>query len=107
MPIREVNLWGGKLNFNPGPFNFKEHELIILMANASCGSGAGYLTDILTAQVAFLRLRLRLAVRHPPGPAESGHWLRSSRHCPGLAGHARQHDLAPGSREYGLHVQAA
>jgi OPT family small oligopeptide transporter len=40
-------------NLNPGPFNFKEHGLIVLMANAAYGSGPGYFTDILTAQYAF------------------------------------------------------
>lgn len=53
LPNRELNLLGLKFNLNPGPFNFKEHGLIVLMANAAYGSGAGYFTDILTAQKAF------------------------------------------------------
>ncbi|KAJ6441030.1 OPT oligopeptide transporter [Purpureocillium lavendulum] len=53
LPNREFNLFGLKFNLNPGPFNFKEHGLIVLMANAAYGAGAGYFTDILTAQKAF------------------------------------------------------
>jgi OPT family small oligopeptide transporter len=52
-PDRELSLFGLKFNLNPGPFNFKEHGLIVLMANAAYGGGAGYFTDILTAQKAF------------------------------------------------------
>lgn len=53
MPDRQLSLFGLKFNLSPGPFNFKEHGLIVLMANAAYGSGAGYFTDILTAQKAF------------------------------------------------------
>ncbi|KAK6206031.1 hypothetical protein LQW54_007970 [Pestalotiopsis sp. IQ-011] len=53
MPSRQWNLCGLKFTLNPGPFNFKEHGLIVLMANAAYGSGAGYFTDILTAQKAY------------------------------------------------------
>lgn len=50
MPNRQRSLFGLKFNLNPGPFNFKEHALIVMMANASYGGGAGYFTYILTAQ---------------------------------------------------------
>ena len=53
MPNRVFKLGRLRFNFNPGPFNYKEHGLIVLMANASYGGGAGYFTDILQAQVAF------------------------------------------------------
>ncbi|PNY27801.1 Sexual differentiation process protein isp4 [Tolypocladium capitatum] len=53
LPNRQYRVFGLKFNLNPGPFNFKEHGLIVLMANASYGGGAGYFTDILTAQKAF------------------------------------------------------
>ncbi|KAI0133875.1 small oligopeptide transporter [Xylariales sp. AK1849] len=53
MPDRQFKLGSIEFNLNPGPFNFKEHGLIVLMANAAYGSGAGYFTDILTAQRAF------------------------------------------------------
>jgi len=53
LPNRQWNVAGLKFNLNPGPFNFKEHALIVLMANASYGGGANYFTDILVAQKAF------------------------------------------------------
>lgn len=56
MPDREHTTFGIKWNLNPGPFNFKEHALIVIMANASFGSGAGYFTDILQAQRGFYKL---------------------------------------------------
>lgn len=52
-PDREISAFGYKFNLSPGPFNYKEHALVVLMANASYGGGAGYFTDILTAQVGF------------------------------------------------------
>lgn len=56
MPNRVFNLFGLKFNLNPGPFNFKEHALIVIMANAAYGGGVGYFTDILQAQVGFYGL---------------------------------------------------
>ena len=41
MPIRtwQVPRWlGGEFSFNPGPFNIKEHTLIVIMANAATNS---------------------------------------------------------------------
>lgn len=32
-PDRVFNLWGLKFNFKPGPFNFKEHVIIVVMSN--------------------------------------------------------------------------
>lgn len=57
-PDRQFNFMGGRISFNlnPGPFNMKEHALVVLMANAAYGGGAGYFTDILQAQVAFYGL---------------------------------------------------
>lgn len=57
MPDRQITFFGGRVNFNlnPGPFNMKEHALIVLMANAAYGGGAGYFTDILQAQVGFYK----------------------------------------------------
>ncbi|KAL1306294.1 hypothetical protein AAFC00_004379 [Neodothiora populina] len=52
-PDHEFQIGRVKFNFNPGPFNYKEHALIVIMANASYGGGAGYFTDILQAQVGF------------------------------------------------------
>lgn len=40
-------------NLNPGPFNIKEHTLIVVMANASFGTGVAYFTDTVVVQKAF------------------------------------------------------
>ena len=40
---------------NPGPFNVKEHALVVIMANVSFGGGAAYATDILLAQNRFYK----------------------------------------------------
>jgi len=53
MPNRQFNTFGVKWNLNPGPFNFKEHTIIVVMANASFGGGAGYFTDTIVAQQGF------------------------------------------------------
>jgi len=52
-PNKEFTTFGVKWNLNPGPFNFKEHTLIVIMANASFGGGAGYFTDTIAAQQGF------------------------------------------------------
>lgn len=49
-PNKELSLFGLRFNLNPGPFNFKEHAIIVMMANASYGGGYGYFTLILTTQ---------------------------------------------------------
>ncbi|KAH8671619.1 small oligopeptide transporter [Xylariales sp. PMI_506] len=56
IPNHQFDMLGVKFNLNPGPFNFKEHALVVLMANASYGSGPGYFTYILTAQKAYYGL---------------------------------------------------
>lgn len=56
LPNRQFHVMGVKFNLSPGPFNFKEHALIVLMANASYGGGAGYFTYILTSQKAYYGL---------------------------------------------------
>jgi OPT family small oligopeptide transporter len=55
MPNRQHTTFGVKWNLNPGPFNFKEHAMIVIMANASFGTGVGYFTDILQAQRGFYK----------------------------------------------------
>ncbi|KAH0152259.1 small oligopeptide transporter, partial [Aureobasidium melanogenum] len=55
MPNRQYTTFGVKWNLNPGPFNFKEHAMIVIMANASFGTGVGYFTDILQAQRGFYK----------------------------------------------------
>ena len=53
MPNKTFRTFGLEWSFNPGPFNLKEHGLIVIMANAAFGSGAGYFTDTLVAQRGF------------------------------------------------------
>ncbi|KAK4168649.1 putative oligopeptide transporter [Cladorrhinum sp. PSN259] len=49
-PDRVWNLWGLKFNLRPGPFNYKEHVIIVVMSNAAYGGGALYATDVIIAQ---------------------------------------------------------
>ncbi|CUM55232.1 uncharacterized protein AC631_00988 [Debaryomyces fabryi] len=49
--IPNIKIFGAPLN--PGPFNIKEHTLIVIMANVSFGGGAAYATDILLSQNKF------------------------------------------------------
>ncbi|EGE08053.1 small oligopeptide transporter [Trichophyton equinum CBS 127.97] len=53
IPARTFNIFGLKWNTNPGPFNIKEHVLIVVMANASFGNGVAYFTDSIQALKAF------------------------------------------------------
>lgn len=52
-PNRQFRVGKFKFNLNPGPFNMKEHTVIVVMANASFGAGQAYATDTLLAQRAF------------------------------------------------------
>lgn len=49
--IPNIKIFGTPLN--PGPFNIKEHTIIVIMANVSFGGGAAYATDILLSQNKF------------------------------------------------------
>ena len=51
MPRRKFTTFGLKWSLNPGPFNIKEHSIIVVMAGVSFS--AAYATDIILAQVAF------------------------------------------------------
>jgi hypothetical protein len=53
MPNHTFRTFGLQWNLNPGPFNFKEHGLIVIMANAAFGNGVGYFTDTIVAQRGF------------------------------------------------------
>jgi OPT family oligopeptide transporter len=53
MPSRTYRTFGLEWNLNPGSFNLKEHGLIVIMANAAFGNGAGYFTDTIVAQRGF------------------------------------------------------
>lgn len=41
LPKHQFNWFGLKWTFNPGPFNKKEHALIVIMANVTFAGGAG------------------------------------------------------------------
>jgi OPT family oligopeptide transporter len=53
MPSRQHETFGVKWNLNPGPFNVKEHAIIVVMANVSFGTA--YATDIILAQKVFYK----------------------------------------------------
>ena len=53
MPNRKFGSGRFAFNLNPGPFNMKEHTVIVVMANATFGGGAAYSTDTILAQRAF------------------------------------------------------
>ena len=53
MPSRTCKTFGVQWSLNPGPFNLKEHGLIVIMANAAIGNGVGYFTDTIVAQRGF------------------------------------------------------
>lgn len=53
LPNHVWNIGPLKFNLNPGPFNIKEHTLIVVMANASFGTGVAYFTDTVVVQKAF------------------------------------------------------
>lgn len=54
-PDRVFNLWGLKFNLRPGPFNYKEHVIIVVMSNV--GSTGEYVAGWL-----LILSRLRMAV---------------------------------------------
>lgn len=53
MPKKQFNTFGIEWSLNPGPFNIKEHSIIVVMASVSFS--AAYATDILLAQIAFYK----------------------------------------------------
>lgn len=55
MPTRQFTLWplGIRWSLNPGPFNIKEHSIIVVMASVSFS--VAYATDIILAQVVFYK----------------------------------------------------
>lgn len=56
MPNREFSFLGMKGNLNPGPFNVKEHVLIVVMANAAFGGGTGYFIDTVVSLQKFYHI---------------------------------------------------
>jgi OPT family small oligopeptide transporter len=59
MPDRQFKTFGFTWNLNPGPFNYKEHSVILVMANVSFGTA--YATDIILAQEMFYKQKFGLA----------------------------------------------
>ena len=53
LPDREFKVAGLRFNLNPGPFNIKEHTIIVVMANAAFGGGTGYFTDTIISMRKF------------------------------------------------------
>lgn len=53
MPKRKFKTFGITWSLNPGPFNMKEHCIIVIMANASFGGTTAYSTDVLLAQEVY------------------------------------------------------
>lgn len=51
LPTHKFNVFGREMSFNPGPFNIKEHVLIVVMVNT--GGTSAYATDILAIQNLF------------------------------------------------------
>jgi hypothetical protein len=56
LPKHQFNTFGLKWSFNPGPFNKKEHALIVVMANVSFSGGAAYSTFALEAMRGFYKV---------------------------------------------------
>ncbi|KAK7428496.1 hypothetical protein QQZ08_004934 [Neonectria magnoliae] len=52
-PEREFNTFGLRWSLNPGPFNIKEHAIIVVMASVSFS--VAYATDIILAQLVFYK----------------------------------------------------
>ncbi|KAI1774277.1 small oligopeptide transporter [Hypoxylon cercidicola] len=50
MPTRKFTTFGVQWTLNPGPFNAKEHTLIVAMANASYGSTLAYSIFVIMVQ---------------------------------------------------------
>lgn len=57
LPEGRMRLFGKEFCLNPGPFSKKEHAIVVIMANATFGTGAAYGIDIITAQRAFYNQR--------------------------------------------------
>ncbi|KAI5855576.1 small oligopeptide transporter [Durotheca rogersii] len=53
MPHRRINIFGYRCDLNPGPFNIKEHSIIMVMASVSFS--VAYATDIILAQLVFYK----------------------------------------------------
>lgn len=59
MPTKQFNTFGLRWSLNPGPFNIKEHAIIVVMASVSFS--VAYATDIILAQLVFYKQDFGLA----------------------------------------------
>ncbi|KAI1149024.1 OPT oligopeptide transporter protein-domain-containing protein [Nemania diffusa] len=53
VPKKQITLFGVTCDLNPGPFNIKEHSIIVVMASVSFS--VAYATDIILAQLVFYK----------------------------------------------------
>ncbi|KAI2637347.1 OPT oligopeptide transporter protein-domain-containing protein [Xylaria nigripes] len=53
VPNKQLTLFGVTCELNPGPFNMKEHAIIVVMASVSFS--VAYATDIILAQLVFYK----------------------------------------------------
>ncbi|KAI0857225.1 OPT oligopeptide transporter protein-domain-containing protein [Xylaria cubensis] len=53
VPNKQVTLFGATCDLNPGPFNIKEHSIIVVMASVSFS--VAYATDVILAQLVFYK----------------------------------------------------
>ncbi|KAI0393088.1 OPT oligopeptide transporter protein-domain-containing protein [Xylariaceae sp. FL0594] len=53
VPAKQISLFGAKCDLSPGPFNMKEHAIIMVMA--SVAFSVAYATDVILAQIAFYK----------------------------------------------------
>ncbi|KAI1488116.1 OPT oligopeptide transporter protein-domain-containing protein [Biscogniauxia mediterranea] len=53
VPARQIRILGLTCDLNPGPFNIKEHSIIVIMASVSFS--VAYATDIILAQLIFYK----------------------------------------------------
>jgi hypothetical protein len=53
MPTRKFRTFGITWSLNPGPFNIKEHSIVVVMASVSFA--VAYATDIILAQLVFYK----------------------------------------------------
>lgn len=53
VPDRQISIFGLIIDLNPGPFNIKEHSIIVVMASVSFS--VAYATDIILAQLVFYK----------------------------------------------------
>ncbi|KAG4222049.1 hypothetical protein PC116_g29476 [Phytophthora cactorum] len=53
VPDRRIRIFGLGCDLNPGPFNIKEHSIIVVMASVSLS--VAYATDIILAQLVFYK----------------------------------------------------